>query len=49
MSFEAKLKRGSAKAALTTEQRRDTNIYAEKPHTHARVCADAHALGYTVT
>lgn len=33
MSFEAKLKRGFAVAALTTEQLRDTNIYVEKPHT----------------
>lgn len=49
LSFEAKLKRGSAKAALTTEQRRDTNIYAEKPHTHTRARADTHALAYAVT
>lgn len=33
MSFEAKLKRGFVVATLTTEQLRDTNIYAEKPHT----------------
>lgn len=33
MSFEAKLKRDFAVATLTTEQLRDTNIYAEKPHT----------------
>lgn len=38
MSSGAKLKRGSAKATLTTEQQRATNIYAEKKkpkHTHA--------------
>lgn len=34
MSFVAKLKRGLAEATLTTEQRRDTNIYTEKPDTH---------------
>lgn len=38
LSFEAKLKRGFAVAALTTEQLRDTNIYVEKPHTHRRTC-----------
>lgn len=44
LSSEAKLKRGLVEAALTTEQLGDTNIYAEKPHTHT----DADVLGYTV-
>lgn len=44
MSFEAKLKRGLA--ALTTEQLRDTNIYAGKPHTHTHGCTCAGFHGY---
>lgn len=42
LSFEAKLKRGLAEVTLTTERLRDTNIYAEKPHTHGCTCTGLH-------